>query len=215
LNQFFGSLALLPIEKLLNALIDRDPHVARQCSRFDGKCIEVICDRPALSLSVRFEDDLIKLSAIDSETLGISPDASIRGSVENLLGLLLQKPEGRALADTSIDVSGDATLFQDLLVTLANLDIDWQDILAPLLGDVLSNELGELQRGASEWGKAAGHGMQRNLSDYLSEEARLVPGALEVESFSNRLDRLRLSVDRATAKTQLLERRLALIGEPK
>lgn len=215
MNQFLGSLALLPIEKLLNALAARDPHVARQLSRFEGKCIEVVCERPTLSLTVRFEDTLIKLSAIDSETLGVVPDASIRGNADNLLALLIKRQEDRALADDSIEVSGDATLLQDLLMALNGLDIDWQDLLAPVLGDVLSHELGELHSSANEWGKAAGSSMRRNLTDYLSEEARLVPGALEVESFSNRLDQLRLSVDRVAANTELLQRRLTLLAEAK
>ncbi len=57
--------------------------------------------------------------------------------------------------------------------------------------------------------------MRRNVRDYLSEEARLVPTALEVDSFSNRLDHLRLGIDRLEAKTELLQRRLALLPQAK
>ena len=215
MNQFLGSLALLPVEKILNAIVRRDPHIAKKLVAFGSKCIEVVSLRPSFSLSIRFEDDTIKLSAIDTQTLGIQADATITGNAENLLGLLTKKSDQRALADPAIDISGDATLVQDLHVTIESLDVDWQDYLAPILGDVLSNELGEIQSNARDWSKSTGTSMHRGVRDYLSEEARLVPSELEVDSFSNRLDQLRLSIDRVTAKTELLKRRYSLLAQPK
>ena len=215
MNQFLGSLALLPVEKLLNAIVRRDPHIAKKLVAFDSKCIEVVSLRPDFSVSIRFEDDTIKLSAIDTQTLGIQADATITGNAENLLGLLTKKSDQRALADAAIDISGDATLVQDLHVTIESLDVDWQDYLAPILGDVLSNELGEIQSNARDWNKSTGTRMHRGVRDYLSEEARLVPSELEVDSFSNRLDQLRLSIDRVAAKTELLKRRYSLLAKPK
>ena len=215
MNQFLGSLALLPVEKILNAIVRRDPHIAKKLVAFDSKCIEVVSLRPDFSVSIRFEDDTIKLSAIDTQTLGIHADATITGNAENLLGLLTKKSDQRALADAAIDISGDATLVQDLHVTIESLDVDWQDYLAPILGDVLSNELGEIQSSARDWSKSTGTSMHRDVRDYLSEEARLVPSELEVDSFSNRLDQLRLSIDRVAAKTELLKRRYSLLAEPK
>ena len=215
MNQFLGSLALLPIEKVLNAIISRDKHIAKRLSAFDSKCIEVVSNRPSFSLSIRFEDGTIRLSAIDSQTLGIIADATISGRAESLLGLLAKKADQRAMADSAIDISGDAALVHDLQMTIESLDIDWQDYLAPILGDVLSNELGEAEQSARAWSKSAGANMQRSVRDYLSEEARLVPSELEVDSFSNRLDQLRLSIDRVAAKTELLKRRYSLLIEPK
>ena len=215
MNQFLESLALLPVEKILNAIVARDAHIAKKLVAFDSKCIEVVSFRPGFSLSIRFEDDSIKLSAIDSQSLGIQTDATITGNAESLLGLLTKNSNQRALADSAIDISGDATLVQDLHVTIESLDVDWQDYLAPILGDVLSNELGEIQSNARDWSKSTGTSMHRGVRDYLSEEARLVPSELEVDSFSNRLDQLRLSIDRVTAKTELLKRRYSLLENSK
>ena len=215
MNQFLRSLALVPVEKILNAIVARDAHIAKKLVAFNSKCIEVVSLRPGFSLSIRFEDDTIRLSAIDSQTLGIQTDATITGNAESLLGLLTKKSNQKALADSAIDISGDATLVQDLYVTIESLDADWQDYLAPIFGDVLSNELGEIQSHARDWSKSAGTSMHRGVRDYLSEEARLVPSELEVDSFANRLDQLRLSIDRVAAKTELLKRRYSLLAQPK
>lgn len=205
----------MPVEKILNAIVARDAHIAKKLVAFNSKCIEVVSLRPGFSLSIRFEDDTIRLSAIDSQTLGIQTDATITGNAESLLGLLTKKSNQKALADSAIDISGDATLVQDLYVTIESLDADWQDYLAPIFGDVLSNELGEIQSHARDWSKSAGTSMHRGVRDYLSEEARLVPSELEVDSFANRLDQLRLSIDRVAAKTELLKRRYSLLAQPK
>jgi ubiquinone biosynthesis accessory factor UbiJ len=215
LNQFLGSLVLIPIEKVLNALINRDAHIARQFATFDGKCIEIVSQQPAASLVIQFQHSAIKLSAIDSLTLGIEADASICGKAEDLLRLLVNASKQTAMADAAIDISGDAELVQDLHRTIDLLDIQWQDYLAPFVGDIISNGLGDLERSTRDWSKHAGDSLQRTLHNYLSEEARLVPSKMEVESFSNRLDQLRLRLDRALAQSELHQRRLSLLIESK
>jgi ubiquinone biosynthesis accessory factor UbiJ len=211
LNQFLGSLVLIPIEKVLNALINRDAHIARKFATFDGKCIEIVSQQPAASLVIQFQHSAIKLSAIDSLTLGIEADASICGKAEDLLRLLVNASKQTAMADAAIDISGDAELVQDLHRTIDLLDIQWQDYLAPFVGDIISNGLGDLERSTRDWSKHAGDSLQ----NYLSEEARLVPSKMEVESFSNRLDQLRLRLDRALAQSELHQRRLSLLIESK
>ncbi len=213
MNQFLHSLALLPIENTLNSLIKRDQHIASQLQSFENKSIEVIGTSPGFTLTVRFEERSIKLSAIDSETLGLKPDATITARTEALVGLLIQISNNRALADPAITLSGNAALIQDLHFFIDSFDVDWQDYLTPLVGDILSNELGKFAEAAKSWSSAVGISARRNVYDYLGEEARLVPGKAEVESFTDRLDQLRLQIDRAQAKAEQFGRRLALASE--
>lgn len=213
MNQLLSSFALLPVENILNVIINRDPHIRDQLNNFDNKCIEIFSTKPNFSLLIRFEDSAIKLSAIDSETLGLIPAATISAKSDDLVGLLLKSSNSRALADPAITISGDASLVQDLYQLTESLDIDWQDYLAPLLGDIISNELGKLVGSTKAWSRDASSRAKRTLSDYLNEEAKLVPSRLEVDSFSDRLDQLRLKIDRGSAKTEYLQRRLDLLSE--
>lgn len=212
MNQFIGSLALPPLESLLNTMLRRDAYIAHKLAPLDGKYIEVLASKPDFSLLLGCEDQAIKLSAIDSKTLGINPDASISAKAEKLLRLLLAGSNDRALADKEINISGDGTLVQDLHIIVGSLDIDWQDYLGPLLGDILSNEIGKIVDASKHWSNTAAINIQRNIHDYLREEAKLVPSRLEADSMSDRLDQLRLQIDRATAKTELLTRRLTLLS---
>ena len=208
MNQFLGTLALLPIEKILNGLVAHDSHVATQLEQFEDKCVEVISHSPNFSICIRFEQQRIKLGAIDSASLMIEPDASISGKAEHLLGLLLTRTDQRALADPKLSIAGDALLVQDLYKTLNSLDLDWEDYLAPFFGDVLSNQLGNLSREARGWSEKAEEKVKHNVHDYLVEETAFLPGKEELAAFNDDLDLLRLNIDRLTARTQNIRARL-------
>lgn len=212
-NQFLGMLALLPIEKILNGLASHDPHIIAQLRSFDGKTIEILSRSPDVTICLLFEDGNIKLSAIDSASLMLEPDATISGKAADLLELLLTRPEQRALANTAISIGGDAVLVQELYKVLGTLDLDWEDYLAPLLGDILSNEVGKFSREAKNLSQAASSNMQRNLHDYLVEETRAVPAREELDRFSDDLDQLRLNIDRASARTEQIRSRLERLTE--
>ncbi|PCJ25903.1 MAG: hypothetical protein COA96_06550 [SAR86 cluster bacterium] len=208
MNQFFGTIALLPVEKILNALVARDSHIVKQLRSFDDKAITIVSHAPHFSLSVFFDEGRIKLSAIDNASLNIEPDAIISGKAEDLLKLLFQHAENRALANPAISISGDAILVQDLYKMLASLDLEWEDYLAPMMGDILSHEIGKFSRDAKNWSQEANTNIQRNIHDYLVEETNAVPDTDELESFNDSLDQLRLSIDRATARAEQLQVRL-------
>ncbi len=200
-------MVLWPIEEILNRLIASDSYVSERLRPFDGKLIEVHCQAPSLNISVLFDYERLKLSAVDSVTLQLTPDARISGKSADLLQLL-NRSDQQPLANTAISIEGDAQLVQDLYNTLNNLDLDWEDYLAPILGDVATNELGQFSSNARNWSAEAGRSMHRNVDDYLKEEARLVPGREEVDSFNDSLDRLRLNIDRVKARADRLQSRL-------
>ncbi|MBT3531732.1 MAG: hypothetical protein HOF74_00570 [Gammaproteobacteria bacterium] len=208
MNQFVGMFALLPVEKILNTLATRDPYIANQFGKFEGKIVEIQCLRPTLSMNLRFEGDRLKLSAIDCETLGLKSDAGISGAASDLAQLLFQDSADRPLANDAISISGDAVLVQDIYRTVSELDVDWGDLLAPFLGDLVSNELRSLSKNTRQWSETAKQSVERNIDEYLTEEARIIPDKTAVESFGDDLDRLKLRIDRARAQADILGRRL-------
>ncbi|MCH7817406.1 MAG: SCP2 sterol-binding domain-containing protein [Proteobacteria bacterium] len=208
MNQFLGSIVLFPIEQILNQLLKNDAHLAKRLSPFAGKVIQVKSSMPTISLTLSFDAGRIRLSAIDSETLMLNPDAIISGRSSDLLDLIIIKSDRRPLANKAISISGDVLLVQDIYHTLMDLDIDWEDYLAPLLGDVITNEIGQFADDVRQWSDGAKRSMQRNVDDYLKEEIRVVPGRAEVDSFGDDLDRLKLDIDRLQARTDNLCKRL-------
>ncbi len=129
-----ASLAVVPAERIVNALLAADPFAARRLRRFSGRTVALRTRSPAFDLTVHFGEGAVRLAAADAG----APDAAVTGDARALAGLLLRPAGRRPLVDPDIAVSGDAMLVQDLAVALGSLDADWGDLLAPLLGDAAS-----------------------------------------------------------------------------
>lgn len=206
------SLALWPAEHLLNQLIRNDEHIARQLQPFAGKAIEIQSLRPSLAMVMRIESGSVSLSGVDASALGITPDARIEGDASELLHLLLGD-ESRPLANRDLVLSGDTEFFQEFYQRLQTLDLRWDDYLAPLLGDVVTQQTSQLQEQAAGFARDAGTRLKRNIEDYLKEEAQLVPHEYAIEQFQENLDALKLRIDRVSARTQQLKSRLDQVSD--
>ena len=89
---------------------------------------------------------------------------------------------------------------------LGGIDIDWEEQLSRLSGDVLAHRLGTMVRGALDWGRRAKQSLERDVAEYLREETGLNPRQDEVESFVAGVDVLREAVDRLEARLERLAR---------
>ena len=208
MNQLLGSLALFPFEQLVNGLLTADSHLRNQLHPFIGKSLQLRCNMPRVTVTVLFEESRVRLLSADPGLLEIKPTASISGSAADLLSLLVQSSADKPLSNPAIVLEGDATFVQDLYTNVQNMDVDWEDYLAPLLGDVVTNEISQLRGNAREWSHQAGTNIQRNVGDYLKEESQLFPRSDQLDSFSEELDHLRLRIDRVKAKADRLYQRL-------
>ena len=206
--QLLKSLALLPVEKILNQLLRNDPYLAAQLAPFDGKTIEVRSTAPTTAICCSIDGSAIRLSSLGGDCVALQADAVIAGRTVDLMDMLLRDNSDRALANPAISISGDAILVQELYGTMRKLDIQWQDYLAPLLGDVITNKLEQVAERNRRWSKNASASVRRNIDDYLHEETNLLPERSDVDAFSDDLDRLKLAIDRIQARARMLNNRL-------
>lgn len=197
-----GSALLFPVEKLVNAAISRDTHVAGRLSRFRGKRVEV--RTPHGGCNLLFDAGGIRLSALDAEALGEPADVTVRGAAPQLFKLLTDS--GRPLADREIRVEGDAELLLDLQRALGEIDVRWEDCLGPILGDMLTGGLSSAVADARDLARDAGGNIKRNLENFVRYEAGAMPTPEETELFSTRIDELRLRLDRLQARIENLDR---------
>ncbi len=198
-----GTALLLPVEKALNGLLDQDPHARAALARFRGKQLAVQTPRAACIL--RFEGRRVGLSSWRQDALPEPADVTIKGPVSELLALLTD-PE-RPMAGRGIRIEGDAELLLELQGVLRSLDIEWQDLLQPILGDVVTRNLGDAVAGARNWTRQAGGNIRRNLANYLQYEAGVMPSPEELAAFADRVDALRLRIDRLQARIENLPER--------
>jgi len=198
------STALLqPLEFALNRLLARDPHIIDvMAAAGAGKTITVICSSlPRWQLSVLINPDRILLLSAPQD----APDACLTGSHRALTQLLLSDDQASALHHPDIELSGDVQLIQRLHRALNQLDIDWQDLAGPLLGDIGANIATTGWQHSRDAVAQAGRALQQNITDFVQEEAALSPTREEVEHSREQLDALRLRLDRLQARIQGLQ----------
>lgn len=208
MQELLGSIALWPAQQVLSGILASDAHVRKRLNKFAGKALQLTASNPTFNLCLIFDEDNLRLNALNAGKHALPVDAVIRGSAQELLALLLDQSSGSLVA-SGIEIGGDAQFVQDLFTTLKRLDLDWQDFLAPFIGDVPAHELGRLSEKSRDWARKTRTNIHRNVDDYLKEEIRLFPHRNELDNFSSRVDDLRLRLDRLQARAEVLSSRLS------
>lgn len=209
--EVLGNVALWPAQQLINTVIQGDAHVQDQLRAFSGKAIQINPSSPALPLRIVVEDQQLRLTAIDSQQYALEVDATIRGPVSKLLEQLFAESPRQPLVGGEVEVEGDVQLVQDLLAAVKYLDIDWQDHLSPVLGDVFTHQLGQALTGTRAWATGSADRVHASIDDYLKEEAKLFPHEQALRNFQDDLDAIKLRLDRIHARVDRLRKNLSAL----
>lgn len=204
-NQLLGSAALWPIEFAVNQFVKSDHYLQSIVQKFDDQLLEIHTTAPNAFICIYFANCGVRLSAISSEDLGVTATASVSAKATSLLSLLLATSEPAALSNPEIEISGDAQFVHAIFQSLKNLDIRWDDLLAPWIGDHSTHLAKTGSDSINQWSRQSKAGISATLHDYLNEESRLLPARGKLDQFNDRMDELKLRIDRAKARIARLE----------
>lgn len=168
------------IETSLNQLLSLDKQSPARLRKLVGKVLKLELRELKPLWFVFSERRLDVLARYEGE-----PDAVLSLSL-TAIGLL-KDPSAltRYIREEKLDLSGDPQLVQAFSALLGELDIDWEEELSRYTGDVLAHTLcGSARQARRVVGRELCRS-QRQLADFLTEEARLAPGPLEVASFND------------------------------
>jgi ubiquinone biosynthesis accessory factor UbiJ len=200
--------AFATLEQLLNQAIRLDPETPARLAPMHGQVIELQLVGLGFSLYLIPEPNGIQLlSACEGE-----PDCTLRGTPLDLARMRGSKESADQLFKGRVEIAGDSALAHQFGEFLSGLDIDWEEQLSRLTGDVIAHEVGGLTRRLFGWGKQQSLTIQQNLQEYLQEELRLLPGKLEIEPFLSDVDRLRDDLARLEARIARLQGNLKQKG---
>ncbi|RTZ74169.1 MAG: sterol-binding protein [Gammaproteobacteria bacterium] len=199
-------LALASLEKAINAVLALDPLARKRLARHHGKIIGIHLRGPEITLYfIPDEKGGLQLQgSIEGE-----PDALLSGSPLDLIRSGDKESGSGQLFSGRVMITGDTALAHDFGATLAGLEIDWEEQLSKFTGDLIAHEAGNLARQTLAYAEQTGERLARDLGEYLTEEARLLPHPNEVEEFVAEVDRLRDDTERLEARINRLERQLA------
>jgi len=187
------------LETALDLYLKQDPQALRRCTALEGKIIGL--DIIGLGLSLYFlpGSDGIQVSSRHEGDV----DTQLTGSPFGFARLALGSRED-ALFKGTVEIKGDTETGQRFQDLLANTDWDWEEQLSHITGDIIARQIGNVARLSGKFISDSRNTLEQDVSEYLQEEARLLPTRGEVNDFLEDVDQLRSDVDRLNARVERL-----------
>lgn len=198
-------LSLLPIaaiETAINQYIALDPDAKSALIKFEGKVMVVRgTDLPIRLFLLPQRDGIRVMTQFEGDV-----DATLSGSMLSLarLGLTRDPEQVRALFGNDLSLEGDSEFGHEFKQFFNQIDIDWEEHLSKLTGDVVAHQVGEWTRSGCQLSNELNENFSSTVTEYLQEESRLFPPREEVDDFFKAIDRLSQDVERLEARWQRL-----------
>ena len=190
------------LETTINAYLKLDPETLQQFARLKDKVIAIELEG--------MPDFTIKLYCLPS-TQGISIMSQYQGKADTLISgrpLSLAKltlfKDTRVMFDGEVKITGDVELGQKFKKILEGIDIDWEEHLSSVTGDVIAHKAGHAIQEISSWWRNNKARAETNGRDYLQQEVEVLPMSNEAEIFYNDIETLRDDTARIEARIKQL-----------
>ena len=192
------------MEKAINQMLVLDPDTLERMRTLQGKVIAIELQGININLYlIPGEQGLNVFAHFEGEA-----DTVLRGTPFAMTKIGLAREAGDVLFAGDVEITGDVELGQQFRDILDGLDIDWEEHLSHITGDIVAHKLGNLARGVMKWGRETASTLSQDAAEYFQEESRDLPNPGEVENFLKDVDKLRSDVDRLEARISRIKGRL-------
>lgn len=203
------------LEGALNRYLNLDPDTPSRFAALTGKIIAVELEGLGRTIYFAPEPDGVHILAEYADV----PDATLRGTPWALLRMGSLQSDSRAareaLALGAVRIGGDVELGQRFKQILDAVEIDWEEHLSGLVGDLLAHKLGNAARAVQGWGRQATATLGQDFAEYHQEEAYNLPRPDDVRNFIGAVDTLRDDVERLEQRVARLRSRLEAATDKK
>ncbi len=195
----------LALQGGFNRLVSLDEDSQRRLNKLQHKLLQLKITTLDLDIYLMFHSDRVEVL----EDFAAEPDATIAGPPFSMLSLA----GGGDVSNSSVEISGDVELAQQVSRMLQQIDIDWEEHFSKITGDAVAHQLGNIARGIQRFTTRSRDSMQSNTADYLRDETGHLPHDWELESFSNDVDDLRDRVVLLVRRFESLQNKSAVTGQ--
>jgi len=191
---------MLILETAINRYLALDPEMLDKLGQFNDKVIKLEMTGINKTLYMLPNDSGIQiLTEYDG-----SADTVLRGSPVSLFKMGLVSNAANLLLKGEIEITGDTRLGHQFKNVFSQMDIDWSEPLANLLGDGLAYQIQQSGSKLALLGKESVKSVSTSFSEYLQEESRDVVTGTELNIFNEAVDQCRNDVDRLQARIDAL-----------
>jgi ubiquinone biosynthesis protein UbiJ len=214
---FFSALqsgAFEAAEKLVNGALKYDPATLRKMGELEGKLLLIESTMPPLKLAMETNSQGIMLHSNWQD----KADTTVTGSLISIAGLAVNSASQASFSGSGVNVSGDLNFLLKINNLMAELNVDWEAILATVIGDIPAHLMTAKLRKSAAMAKDVGQRAKSAAAEVAKEELRVTPTSPEFKGFSQQVRELSSGVERATARMnkshQILSKMLADQNSP-
>lgn len=214
---FFSALqsgAFEAAESLINGALKYDPATLRKMGELEGKVLLIESTMPPLKLAMETNGQGIMLHSNWQD----KADTTVSGSLISIAGLAINSASQASFSGSGVNVSGDLNFLIEINNLMAELNVDWEAILAAVIGDIPAHLMAEKLRKSAAMAKNVGQRAKSAAAEVAKEELRVTPTSPEFKGFSQQVRELSSGVERAAARInksrQILSQMLADQNSP-
>jgi len=192
---------IIALDKAINAYLQLGDNVDAKLNELGDKLVAI--ELRGLNMNLYFLRDNNRLSvrSFADET----PDAIISATPIALAQMAVQQNADKALFAGQMKITGDLDAAQALQDILSGADIDWEEHLSGLVGDVVAHQVGRGVRGLLNWANNSQSSLQADLSEYLLHEVKALPDRQDLSNFLDEVDTLRSDIERFSVRLSRYE----------
>ena len=198
------------LDAAVNRYLSLDPEARARMTQLDVSCIALEFRGFDLTLYALPGPQGVKITDLCDGT----PDTTISGTPLGLTRLGIGRQREQALFSGVVEITGNAESGQAFQAILEDMDIDWEEQLSHLTGDMIAHHVGNVARSAGAYLRQGRVIARQNTTEYLQEELQVLPARIEIENFCSDVTQLAMDTDRLAARLERLRKQTAATGNP-
>ena len=190
------------LERALNATLAMDPTSVQLLAKLDGRVIAMNIESIDGSFYLLPHRERVTIEINHDQ----NPDIVIKGGLLAYVRSATASVRGSANPDQLLEISGDAHSVAVLRDFLRSLQLDFEEQLSSLIGDMPARQAGNQIRSFAEWAEQVGQSIAVNTGEYLTEEKQLLVARPRIDRFLIAVDQLRNDTERLASRLGTLEK---------
>lgn len=191
------------LETSINHLLKQDPATLKKFTALQGKVIAFELTDLELTLYLFPHNEGIQVKYLYEG----KADTTLQGSTFAFVNMSLGDAT-ESFFSGDVRIKGEIELGQHFKRILDQLDLDWEEWLSSMTGDLVAFKTGRLIRDFNSWSKDALKTLELDAREYIQDEGHLTPHTIELEEFSKNISQLRDDTARLEARLARIQKYL-------
>ena len=188
------------LELASNRTLEHDPNTKQRLLKLQGKTMTLQIRPIEQSLSVTPHPEGLEFNRETPETVDVTLSATINAMIK----ISRDGIDNAELKSGELEITGDPIIGQRFAQVLADLDINWEALLAEQIGDSPARVVSFAAGQAKELAQESRSRFKEFINQMLTDDLGVVASKDDVDPFLDDVDTIRADVERLMARIKRL-----------